>query len=209
MMKKKRGFTIIELIITLAVFSILVALVAPSVTAFLRNNRSTTQTNEFVAELNIARSEAVKRGTVVTMCITDGNSPPDCDAASTAWHAGWIVFTDENADASFDNATDNLIRIHAALTDANTLISTHFEGVAYNIQYNSSGKLRERDADSTTSPHRTFTLCDPYTDNQKRAKAININKLGNISIAVDTDSPSDGVVDTVMNNNVTCPAATK
>lgn len=207
MKKKNHGFTLIELMVTLAVFGLLAAFAAPSVTGLMRSNRLSTQTNEFISALNIARSEAVKRGTVVTLCISDGNATPNCDSASTSWQDGWIIFTDLNGDASFSNATENLIRIHEKLSDDYTLTSTHFESIAFNIQYNSTGVLRVRDADSSTSPQRTFTLCDPYTGNQKRAKGININKLGSISLALDTDS--DKIANDIATNNVTCPAATK
>lgn len=207
MNKKNHGFTLIELMITMAIFGLLAAFAAPSITGLMRSNRLTTQTNEFISAINIARSEAVKRSSVVTLCISDGNSPPDCDAAATAWQNGWIVFTDFNGDAVFDNTADSLIRIHESLNDDYTLTSTHYESVAYNLQYNPTGVLRPLDADSSTSAQRTFTLCDPYTGNQIRAKGINVNRLGSVSLAVDTDS--DKIVNDIVNNNVTCPAATK
>ena len=209
MTKNKHGFTLIELMVTLAVFALLAAFAAPNVSSLMRNNRLSTQSNEFISALNIARSEAVKRSTVVTICISDGNTPPNCDNASTSWQDGWIIFADLNADASFNNATENLIRIHGQLSDDNTLTSTHFEGIAYNLQYNSTGVLRVRDADSTTSSQRTFTLCDPYTGNQVRAKGFNISKLGSISIAVDTDGTPDSISNNIVNANITCPVATK
>ena len=208
MNKKNHGFTLIELMVTLAVFGLLAAFAAPNVSSFMRNNRLGTQTNEFISALHITRSEAVKRGEVITLCISDGASPPNCDSTSVSWQAGWIIFTDLNGDASFNNASEDLVRIHEALTDDNTLTSSHLEGVAYNVQFTPTGVLRARDADSSTSPTRTFTLCDSYTDNVKRAKGINISKLGNISLAVDTNS-NITVNNGVTSNDVTCPAATK
>lgn len=207
MNKINRGFTLIELMITLAIFGLLAAFAAPSVTGLMRSNRLTAQTNEFISAINIARSEAVKRSSVVTLCITDGNATPNCDAASTSWQTGWIIFTDLNGDASFDNATESLIRIHEELSDDYTLLSTHFELVAYNLQYSPTGVLRPRDAVSATSTQRTFTLCDPYTGNQKRAKAINVSKLGSINLGLDTDS--DSIANDITYTNVTCPVATK
>ena len=209
-LSKEDGFTLIELMITLAVFGIVSALAAPNISSFMRNNRLGTQTNEFISALHITRSEAVKRGEVITLCISDGNATPNCDSASTSWEDGWIIFTDLNGDASFSSASEDLIRIHEKLTDDNTLTSTHLEGVAYNIQFTPTGLLRARDAVSTTSPERTFTLCDSYTGNQLRAKGININKLGSISLAVDTDASN--IVNSTTSAgdaDVTCPAATK
>jgi len=208
MKKNNHGFTLIELMVTLAVFGLLAAFAAPNVSSFMRNNRLGTQTNEFISALHITRSEAVKRGEVITLCISDGNASPNCDSASTSWQDGWIIFTDLDGNATFSSATESLIRIHEKLTDDNTLTSSHLEGVPYNIQFTPTGILRARDADPSTSTKRTFVLCDSYTGNQKRAKGINVNKLGNIGLAVDTDN-DDISNDITSNNNVTCPAATK
>ena len=205
MNKKNHGFTLIELMVTLAVFGLLIAFAAPNVTSLMRSNRLSTQSNEFVGALTKARDAATK-GSVVTLCITDGNTPPNCDSASTSWESGWIIFTDLDGDVSFNGASESLIRIHAALSDGYTLTSTHFEGVPYALQYSPTGRLRALDGDSTTSPQRTFTLCDPYTGNQLRAKGTNINRLGSVQRAVDTDA--DNISNDIATNNLTCPPAT-
>ncbi|QKV57365.1 MAG: GspH/FimT family pseudopilin [Dechloromonas sp.] len=74
-MKQARGFTLIELLITFMIAAILAALAAPSFTSFIKNNRLTTTTNDLLADLALARSEAAKRGQQVTLCIsTNGSS---------------------------------------------------------------------------------------------------------------------------------------
>ena len=67
-MNRKAGFTLIELIITVALAAIIVTIGIPSFRTAILNNSRTAQVNEFVGVLNLARSEAAKRGLRVTIC---------------------------------------------------------------------------------------------------------------------------------------------
>jgi len=93
-MKRSRGFTLIELMITLVLAAIILTLAVPGFQDIIRNNRAATQANELVTALSLARSEAVKRGARVSLC-------PSADQASctggTDWSNGWIVFLDTAA----------------------------------------------------------------------------------------------------------------
>lgn len=90
-MKRSRGFTLIELMITLVLAAIILTLAVPGFQDIIRNNRAATQANELVTALGLARSEAVKRGARVSLC-------PSTDQASCIagpdWSSGWIVFVD-------------------------------------------------------------------------------------------------------------------
>lgn len=90
-MKRYRGFTIIELMLTLAVVAILATVAAPSFVNVIQNNRATTQANELVAAINLTRSEAVKRGVRVSLCSSSDQA--SCDD-SNDWSVGWIAFVD-------------------------------------------------------------------------------------------------------------------
>jgi type IV fimbrial biogenesis protein FimT len=85
------GFTLIELMVTLSVLGVLLALVSPSFTRLIATNRLASQTNEFVATLHLARSEAVRRAQSVTLRATA--NPDD-------YSKGWRVFLDADADGS-------------------------------------------------------------------------------------------------------------
>lgn len=88
-----RGFTLTELLVTLAIMAILTMLAAPAWNALTHSMRLSAQANNFLAQLHLARSEAIKRNARVAMCISaDGQS---C-AASGGWDQGWIVFHDAN-----------------------------------------------------------------------------------------------------------------
>ncbi|ANB01445.1 GspH/FimT family pseudopilin [Ectothiorhodospira sp. BSL-9] len=78
---KTRGFTLVELMITLAVAAILATIAVPGFMNLIQTNRVVTQTNELVSAFNLARSEAIRRGVPVTVAASTGD-----DFAS-----GWCV----------------------------------------------------------------------------------------------------------------------
>ncbi|MBV1932791.1 MAG: GspH/FimT family pseudopilin [Porticoccaceae bacterium] len=107
-----RGFTLLELLVTLAIASILVTLGTPSFMAVLRTNKLSGQANDFISSLNIARSEAVHRSSQTTMCQSaDGTS------CGGEWENGWIVFIDP-ANTGVVNAGEEIILVNDGLDNA-------------------------------------------------------------------------------------------
>lgn len=103
---KNSGFTLIELIVTVSLAGILMAVAIPSFVEAIKSNRLTTQTNEFMAALNLARSEAIKRGVQVTI--------QRKGSTSGAWEEGWRMFVDSDANETFsDDADANLCETNA------------------------------------------------------------------------------------------------
>lgn len=74
------GFTLIELMMSIVVLAILVGIGIPSFTTLINNNRVTSQVNDFVTSINLARSEAIKRGASLTVT-----------AGGAGWSSGWTV----------------------------------------------------------------------------------------------------------------------
>ena len=86
--RKTRGFTIFELMITIGVAGVILSVGVPNFIGFVQNNRAVNDTNDLVTSLNLGRSEAIRRGSTVTLCSsTDGAT---C-SASNDWSTGWIV----------------------------------------------------------------------------------------------------------------------
>src|SRR5262245_11096230 len=87
------GFGLIELVIVIAIVAILTVIALPSYSRIMTRNRVVTDTNNFVAAINLARNEAVARGRPVTVCASANGT--SCDGTgATDWSAGYIVFTD-------------------------------------------------------------------------------------------------------------------
>ncbi len=97
---KSRGFTLVEVMVVITISVILVAMALPSFRTMIRSNEISSATNTLVAGLDLARSEAIRRNTVVTMCRSvDAATPnPNCsnavsgNFANNDWAVGWVVF---------------------------------------------------------------------------------------------------------------------
>jgi type IV fimbrial biogenesis protein FimT len=88
-MYKEPGFTLVELLITIVVLTIVLAAGVPAFQSFIKNNRVTAQANDLVSTIQLARSEALKRGTNTVVCASDDQAK--CTGKDT-WSDGWIVF---------------------------------------------------------------------------------------------------------------------
>lgn len=143
------GFTLLELIITMAIAAILLTIAVPSFQTTIANNRLATQTNSLVTDINIARSEAVKRGTGVVLCSSaDPNAAaPACLGAGNAWTGGWIVFVDANTNGAFNPPGDTLIKVSQAIGGTATILTA---GALNTFTYNGDG----------TSTAAIFAICD-------------------------------------------------
>jgi type IV fimbrial biogenesis protein FimT len=135
------GFTLMELMVTIAIAAILLSIAIPSFTPTIASNRLTTYANEFVTALNLARSEAVKRGIQVTVRRKG--------TTSQVWEGGWDVFVDIIGNEVFNDASpstpcetntdgslkeDCLLRTYDALSAGYTLRtggSTYKDYAAY------------------------------------------------------------------------------
>ncbi len=116
--KSCRGFTLIELVVTVTIAGILMSIAAPSLFKFLQSNRDTSEINQVVADLSYAHSEAVKRGTNVFLCAA--SSATACNTAANGnWTAGRLVVTDPTN--SGIATVGNVLRSQPQLGGGNTL----------------------------------------------------------------------------------------
>jgi type IV fimbrial biogenesis protein FimT len=130
--KQISGFTLMELLTAIAMLSILMALATPSFRGFTSNNRITAVNNDLISALNLARSEATRRSTPVTICAsTNGTS---CGAA-TDWVSGWIVFQNA-ANAGVVASTDDVLQKWPAASGTVQFVTSY----AY-IQYQPTGTV--------------------------------------------------------------------
>jgi type IV fimbrial biogenesis protein FimT len=121
-MESQKGFTLVELLITMVVVSILLATAVPSFMQFIKNNRVTGQSNSFVVSTHMARNEAVKRGAGTTMCAA--NADMDACSGSNDWSTGWIVFSDLNRDGIINTVTATATSGTTCLETEDCLLNT-------------------------------------------------------------------------------------
>lgn len=93
--RASRGFTFIELLIVIAIAGILSALAAPSFSSFLKREKISAVSDEFVSAIHVVRSAAIRSGVPVILCASgDGSS------CGGQWSDGWFAFKDDDRDAA-------------------------------------------------------------------------------------------------------------
>lgn len=88
----QNGFTLIEIMVVVAIVAILVMLATPSWQELIANNRSRTAVNDWIASTQFARSEALRTNARVTVC-KSSNGTSCGTSGATGFEIGWIVKT--------------------------------------------------------------------------------------------------------------------
>lgn len=143
-----RGFTAIELMVTVAILAVLAGLAAPSFNPIIERWRVRQVSEELQSTLYFARSEAVKRGggiAILRNTSTDGCTISDTD--TDAWNCGWLVFVDKNSDGVKDNGEEVLQqtppprRIKVKLTSINSSTGQDSGSLTKPVQVDRWGQL--------------------------------------------------------------------
>ncbi|MEA2080623.1 MAG: GspH/FimT family pseudopilin [Pseudomonadota bacterium] len=152
-MNKQHGFTLVELIMGLAIIAIVLTLGVPSFNDLIRNNRMTTQVNQLVSALTLARSEAIKRGASIDVSTASGGAN---------WKNGWSV------EVSVGGAD---IRVFEAQKGDHSLVSDNNKS---SFVYDSQGFLS-----TDCAGNCTITLCNPSGGTGRR---LSIAPSGHVSV---------------------------
>lgn len=117
-MSSLSGFTLIELMVTIAVVAILSTIATSSFKHFVHNNRAKTEIHTFGGDLQSGRSAAIKHGQSVTVCASSNGT--QC-SGSGPWDTGWIVFLDVDANGSVDAGSDQLLGVHGSIGNGDSM----------------------------------------------------------------------------------------
>lgn len=127
------GFTLLELMVTVAIVAILTSLAVPALQRFVTARGVIAQADELAASLRLARSSALRLNAQVAICAssTPNAAAPAC-ATTAAWKSGWLVFVDRAANGTYDSSVDTLIRAQTPvsavsdITEANNTVNYRF-----------------------------------------------------------------------------------
>ena len=121
------GLTLLELMVAMAILSILLAIATPSLSAISEPEAVRGQVNAFLATLRYARSEAIRYRTPIVVCPSTNSESiaPTCSNNSgDDWSKGWIVFVNRDGDANddFDSSKDTLLRVQGKLSGSGGIL---------------------------------------------------------------------------------------
>ena len=128
--KRESGFTLIELMVTLAVAAIVLSVGVPSFRGVIMDNRLVSQANLVVTSVKLARSAAVRYQRNATVCASANyDAPVPTCSTSTDWSNGWIVWVDKDRDAATD--ANEIISVFGPINSSSTLSSATASGFTY------------------------------------------------------------------------------
>lgn len=175
MFKRARGFTLIELMVTVAVVAIVLGIAVPSFQKQILNNKSITLGDEFAQALNYARSEAVKTKKRVSICASS-----DGATCTGNWTDGFIVFRDDAASDTASSITlGPVYKVWPKLSAAGAFSVKRDTDNASFIRYTSLGTLAPIDNKTITASLK-LTGCTG-----KSARIISVNLSGFVSVQSD------------------------
>jgi type IV fimbrial biogenesis protein FimT len=161
-----KGFTLVELMVTLLILAILLGLAVPSFRDASLSSRLTGYANDLVAGVQLARSEAIKRNDTVTLCASEDGAT--C-AEDVGWEVGWIVLTDAG-----------VIDSHAPLTEE--FIITEASGIT-EVTFPSTGV-------GVAPMPITFTVCrESPVGKQEREVSVTLTGATAVEITENEECP--------------------
>lgn len=157
-MKAIRGYTLLEMLVTISIIAIVAGMAVPSYRNLIDNSSLSSTANRFLGALRYARSEAVKRKGVVKICATDASG--QCTGAAGNWVNGWLIYIDTNGSNLYElpGDPDNLnVDVDDILLKQLVLNEESITIKADNIEYDSLVSFQSKG--QVNSPVK-FAFCD-------------------------------------------------
>lgn len=175
-MKTNKGFSLIELLITISIIGFAAGVLGPPLYGLIRGNQVEAWNNDLIAALSLARSEAISRSKNVIICVSQDGATCSGDGDND-WSSGWIVFADDNANNNIDN--DEILQIFDTQDDSAVISRNGAGGTAGKITYNSRGLI--------TGGVGTLTICSAGlgagTEASVQGRQITLTAVGRVTMA--------------------------
>ena len=189
----QNGFTLYELLITVLIVGVVLTLGIPNLTQFTANSRITGAVNDLHAAFLMARSEAARSKTNITICASDNSMDPDDADCGGNWEDGFIVFIDNNFDGARGGLGETILRAHPEAPEGVTLAVA--DDATY-FMYASTG-LGRRDA-ANTVPVSQVIVCDKRgtamsSQDFSAARLFVATPLGRATIVRDFDAVDEAL----------------
>lgn len=173
-MVRQKGYSLIELMTTIAVASILITVALPGMNSFRLNSNMTGHVNELISGMHLARNTAITTNSRVTVCASsNGNT---CEAV--AWESGWIAFIDRDSD-QFVDGDERILRVGSDI-DGVTITADQYPAF---LMYRPNGRAMKNTVSENSG---RFTFCDKR--GVSHAKAILVDLSGRPRVA-DNETP--------------------
>lgn len=176
-LNKQEGFTLVELVVTLALAAILVALAMPDFGETLRSWRRDSATRALTSSLHLARTEAIKSSRRIMVCPSSNGT--SC-TATTEWRNGWMVFVDDGAtDQAFD-AGERILQVTTAPGGIASLTSSG--GMTF-LQFFPTSLMAPGSTAGATTGATTFTVTPSGATSATLVNKITVSRVGRATVA--------------------------
>ena len=191
-MKKYSGYSLIELMVALVVLGILLAVGAPQMGVFFKGNRMVANANDLLGGLYLARSEAIKRNSRVTICRSEnaGDAIPTCSSSAAGWEKGWFVYVDVAGIGTYSKGVDgDVLRVNTGAegeSDNQVTITASDIGIDKFVSFTSRGIPKQNNGATQSG---VFRICDPRgltnTAGGVVARGVVLNAAGRVRTTKD------------------------
>ncbi|MDE1460532.1 GspH/FimT family pseudopilin [Spartinivicinus poritis] len=166
-MQRTQGFTLIELMITIAIAGIILAFSAPWLGNFIQDYRSFSETNQLINTLSLAKSEAIKRSTEVSLELSRNTNPGSLDD----WRYSWSIYLDANANNTLD-AGERIIK--EGQGDLELSIADNLTTNTGNLRFNAKGLITASNINQDANGNFILRVCDE----RREGTSFELNRIG-------------------------------
>jgi type IV fimbrial biogenesis protein FimT len=187
---KSLGFTLIELMVTIAVLAIIMGIAVPSFMSTIVNARLTTAANDLLAAIQLTRTEAIRTHGRITLCKATPTANQCDTSAASDWGRGWMVFTDPVTQSPPQvEGTSRIVSRGGGQLSSDLSIKSGATDLQLYISFTGDGSSRQMNGNFLAG---TIRICSTssFVGNDDRARDIVINSAGRATIQRPTGIPA-------------------